>query len=47
MLDKSKKGNFTEIELREIRKLLEENKELILRQLELSYKGKPVKSIKK
>ncbi len=47
MLDENKKGDFTEIELREIRKLIEENKELILQQLELFYQGKPVKSIKK
>ena len=30
LLDEDKKGNFSEIELREIRKLIEENKELIL-----------------
>ena len=47
MLDENKKGDFTETELREIRKLIEENKELILQQLELFYEGKPVKSIKK
>lgn len=47
MLDENKKGDFTETELREIRKLIEENKELILQQLELFYQGKLVKSIKK
>lgn len=47
IIDKNKKGDFTEVELREIRKLIEENKELILQQLELFYQGKPVKSIKK
>ncbi len=47
MSDENKKGNFTEIELREIRKLIEENKELILQQLKLFYQGKPVKSMKK
>lgn len=46
-LDENKKGDFSEIELREIRKLIVENKELILRQLALFYKGEPVKSIKK
>ncbi len=46
MLDEHKKA-ITEIELREIRKLIEENKKLILQQIELFYQGKPVKSIKK
>lgn len=46
-LDENKKGDFTEIELREIKRLIEENKDLILRQLQLFYDGKPVKSIKK
>ena len=46
-LDNNKKGNFSDIELREIAKLIEENKELILKQLELFYNGKLVKSIKK
>ena len=47
VLDENKKGDFTEIELREIRKLIEENKEVILQQLELFYAGHPVKSIRK
>ncbi|MCY7420800.1 MAG: DUF4160 domain-containing protein [Chitinophagaceae bacterium] len=47
MLDENKKGDFTETELKEIRKLIEENKELILQQLELFYQGKLIKSIKK
>jgi hypothetical protein len=47
MLDENKKGNFTEADLSEIRKLIQENKELILQQLELFYQGKLVKSIKK
>ena len=47
MLDENKKGDFTETELKEIRKLIEENKKLILQQLELFYQGKLVKSIKK
>jgi hypothetical protein len=46
-LDENKKGDFTEIELREIRKLIGENKEVILQQLELFYEGQPVKSIRK
>lgn len=46
-LDENKKGDFTVIELREIRNLIEENKELILQQLDLFYQGKPVKSIRK
>lgn len=46
-LDENKRGNFTEIELKEIEKLVNENKELILQQLNLFYKGIPVKSIKK
>ena len=46
-LDESKKGNFTEIELREIKKLIEENIELILQQLKLFYAGQTVKSITK
>jgi len=46
-LDENKKGLFTEIELREIEKIIEDNKEIILEQLELFYSGKPVKSIRK
>lgn len=46
-LDENKRGNFTEIELREIEKLVLENKELLLQQLSLFYAGKSVKSIKK
>ena len=46
-LDENKKGDFSEMELREIKKIIEENKELILQQLELFYQGKPVKSIRK
>lgn len=46
-LDENKQGDFSEIELREIKKLIEENKELILQQLEIFYSGKPVKSIRK
>jgi hypothetical protein len=46
-LDENKKGNFTEAELREIKKLIEENKEILLQQLQLFYEGKTVTSIKK
>ncbi|MBS1639602.1 MAG: DUF4160 domain-containing protein [Bacteroidetes bacterium] len=46
-LDENKKGNFTEIELREIKKLIEENFDVLLNQLQLFYEGKTVKSIKK
>lgn len=46
-LDKNKQGNFTETELKEIEKLVNDNKELILQQLNLFYHGLPVKSIKK
>ncbi len=46
-LDENKKADFTDIELREIKKLIEQNKEVILQQLELFYAGKPVKSIRK
>lgn len=46
-LDENKKGNFTENELKEIEKLVNEHKEIILQQLNLFYKGIPVKSIKK
>ncbi len=46
-LDENKKGDYNEMELREIEKLIEKNKEVILQQLELFYAGKPVKSIRK
>lgn len=46
-LDENKKGTFTEIELREIEKLVKENKEIIVRQLHLFYAGLPIKSIRK
>ena len=45
-LDENKKGDFSAIELREIERLIEENKEVILQQLNLFYAGKPVKSIR-
>ena len=46
-LDEEKKGDFTNIELREIKKLAIENKDILLQQLNLFYIGQPVKSIKK
>ncbi len=46
-LDQNKKGNFTQTELNEIQKLIEENKQLILQQLSLFYEGENVKSIRK
>lgn len=45
--DENKRGDFTDVELREIRRLIEANKETILIQLDLFYQGKPVKSIRK
>ena len=41
------KGDLSEIEMREVKRILEENKAVILQQLELFYKGKQVKAIKK
>lgn len=38
---------FAETELNEIKRLAEQNKKLLLKQLALFYKGKPVKAIKK
>lgn len=46
-LDENKKGDFTAIEIREIQKLLEQNKEVILQKLKLFYAGHPVKAIRK
>jgi hypothetical protein len=46
-LDSSKKGDFSEKELNEISKLIVENKELLLSQLELFYSHLPVKAIRK
>lgn len=45
-LDKKKKGNFNEEELNEIKKLVEKNKDILLKQLELFYNHKPVKAIR-
>lgn len=46
-VDENKKGNFTEIELKEIKRLIEGNLEILLQQLQLFYEEKTVKSIKK
>ncbi len=46
-LDENKQGDFTPKELKEIEKLIEENKEDLLKQLELFYDNKPVKAIRK
>jgi hypothetical protein len=46
-LDQNKKGNFTDIELNEIEKLIIENKNILLRQLELFYNGNTIKAIRK
>ncbi len=46
-LDEYKKGDFSAIELREIEKLIQVNKEVILDQLKLFYSGELVKSIRK
>ena len=46
-LDPGKKGNFSEAELNEIKKLIEQHKELLLSQLELFYNYLPVKAIRK
>jgi len=46
-LDENKTGGFTEVELTEIGKLIEANKELILQQLVLFYLGFPIKAIKR
>jgi hypothetical protein len=46
-LDENKKGDFTEVELNEIKNLISENKNILLKQLELFYNHKPVKAIRK
>ncbi len=45
-LDENKKGNFTEVELREVARIIEENRILLLDQLEKFYKGEPIKAIR-
>lgn len=46
-LDENKKGDFSQVELSEIEKLVIEHKEILLEQLELFYGNKPVKAIRK
>ena len=46
-LDKNKKGDFSEVELNEIKKLVAEHKGILLKQLELFYNNKTVKAIRK
>jgi hypothetical protein len=46
-LDESKKGEFTTKELKEIEKLIIENKDLLVRQLNLFYNHQPVKAERK
>lgn len=46
-LDPNKKGDFTEKELNEIRKLIVEHREVLLEQLDAFYELKPVKAIRK
>ena len=45
-IDENKKGDLSEIEMREVKRILEENNAVILQQLELFYQGKQVKAIK-
>lgn len=46
-LDTNKKGDFTEQELNEIRKLVEVHKSILIKQLESFYQGVSVKAIRK
>ena len=46
-VDENKKGDFNDLELTEIKKLIEENKGTILQQLNLFYTGEPVKAIRR
>ena len=46
-LDENKTGDFSKVELNEIKKLITENKNLIMQQLELFYNNKPIKAIRK
>jgi len=46
-IDPGKKGDFSEVELNEIKKLTMKNKEVLLDQLNLFYNGLPVKAIRK
>ena len=46
-LDIKKKGDFSERELNEIKKVIIENKDILLKQLELFYANKSIKAIRK
>lgn len=46
-LDKKKKGDFSEVELNEIKKLVLENKDILVKQLDIFYDKKQVKAIRK
>ena len=46
-LDEKKKGDFSEVELNEIKKLVAEHKSILLKQLEFFYNNTPVKAIRK
>ena len=46
-LDGNKTGDFSDRELREIEQLVEDNKGIILQQLECFYNNEPVKAIRK
>jgi len=46
-LDINKTGDFTEKELREIQQLIEDNKDILLQQLERFYNNEPVKAIRR
>jgi Domain of unknown function (DUF4160) len=46
-LDKNKKGNFSSRELLEIEKLILENRQILLNQLEIFYSRKKVTAIRK
>ena len=46
-VDENKKGEFNDLELTEIKKLIEENKGTILQQLNLFYTDEPVKAIRR
>lgn len=45
-LDENKRGEFTNKELRDIEKLIQEHKEVLLQQLEEFYKGNQVTAIR-
>ena len=46
-LDRKKKGEFSEVELKEIENLIKQHRSVLLKQLELFYNNKPVKAIRK